>query len=758
VATRQSRSLAGSDAFEAALSLHRQGRLREAESLYRAVLKAAPEHAGSLHHLGVVKAQQGNLNEAIRLIRRAVEREPGLAEAHNDLGVTLESAKRHAEAVSCYQRALALQPDDAEASFNLGNALQTLGRHDEAVARFAAAISRRRDHAEAHNNLGMSLSALGRQDEAIGHFEAALAIKPDYFEARNNLALALTAKDRLAEALEHHQKAASIKPDHASTHYHIGTILSFLNRNDEAMKSLERAVALKPDYAEAHHSIGGMLWEQGLRGAAKSRWQKALARKPDFAAARLGLCVAELPILYRDKGEIAESRTAYQRALRNFCAEAQKGKIEDGLIAALGAHLPFYLAYQGRNDRELQSLWGGLICKLLAGRYPEAAMPPPPDPGERIRVGIVSGFFYGHTVWKLMIRGWLKRLDRRRFAVFGYHTDRKEDAATKVAAELCDRFVQGPLSDQRWREEILSDRPHVLIYPEIGMNGPSVLLAGQRLAPVQCVSWGHPETTGMPTMDYVLSSDLMEPPDGQSHYTERLVRLPNLSIYYEPPELQHVVMERGQLGLRADAIAFWCGQSVFKYLPQYDEIYPRIAREIGNCQFMFIRYHARAELTKLFRKRLEDAFGRFGLKAADHCVFLDRLSLSEFVAGVGQCDVYLDSIGWSGGNTTLESLEHALPIVTMNGAMMRGRHSAAILQQIGVTETIADSVDDYVSIAIKLGSDPAWRSEIKARIARQKHRVYRDETPIAALEAFLQKAAQSIRTEAEQVAARSSQG
>jgi protein O-GlcNAc transferase len=90
--------------------------------------------------------------------------------------------------------------------------------------------------------------------------------------------------------------------------------------------------------------------------------------------------------------------------------------------------------------------------------------------------------------------------------------------------------------------------------------------------------------------------------------------------------------------------------------------------------------------------------------------------------------------------------------------MMRGRHSAAILQQIGVTETIGDSVDEYVSIAVRLGRDPAWRSEIKARMARQKHRVYRDETPIAALEEFLQKAAQGIRTEAEQVAARSSQG
>lgn len=764
-----------SETFQTALSLHAQGRLREAEALYRTVLKAAPDHSGAFHHLGVVKAQQGNFNEAIRLIRRAVEKQPRSPEAHNDLGVALESAKRYAEAIACYERALALKPDYAEASFNFGNALQALERHDEAIGRFTEALSRRRDHAEAHNNLGKSLSALGRHEEAIGHFErgislrphyaeahynmgnalkalerheaaiaqfeTALAIKADYFEARNNLAMTLSAKGRDAEALAQHEKAASIRPNHAGTHYHIGLALRLLGRKAEAIKSLERAAALKPDYVEAHYSLGNVLWDDGLRGAAIGRWQKALALRSDFTAARFGLCLANLPILYRDQAEITEHRTAYERALRELCADFEGGRLQGDVEGAIATHLPFYLPYQGLNDRDLQSLWGGLVCQVLAARYPEPVMSSRPSSNERIRVGIVSGYFYGHTVWKLLIRGWLSRLDRRKFAIYGYHTKREEDPATALAVELCDRFVQGPMTIDRWREEILSDRPHILIYPEIGMDGMSVLLAAQRLARVQCMAWGHPETTGMPTVDYFLSSDLMEPPDGQSHYTERLVRLPNLSIYYEAPELKPVAMERSQLRLRGDAIAFWCGQSVFKYLPQYDQIYPRIAREVGDCQFVFIRYHAGAEVTKLFRKRLEDAFSGFGLKAADHCVFLERLSLDEFVAALGQCDIYLDSIGWSGGNTTLESLEHALPIVTMRAPLMRGRHSAAIVQRIGVPETMTESVDDYVSVAVRLGRDRAWRREIKSRMESQRHRVYRDDSAIAALEEFLQKAA-----------------
>ena len=94
------------------------------------------------------------------------------------------------------------------------------------------------------------------------------------------------------------------------------------------------------------------------------------------------------------------------------------------------------------------------------------------------------------------------------------------------------------------------------------MDPISTQLAAQRLAPVQCNSWGHPDTSGFPTLDYYLSSDLMEPPDGQDHYTERLVRLPNLSVYYEPIDPSSASIARQDLGLRSTATVYWCAQSL----------------------------------------------------------------------------------------------------------------------------------------------------------------------------------------------------
>ena len=213
------------------------------------------------------------------------------------------------------------------------------------------------------------------------------------------------------------------------------------------------------------------------------------------------------------------------------------------MAAAVGSNQPFFLAYQQQNDRELQALYGAMVCRIMTDRYPAPA-PLRRRSDNRLRVGVVCGFFCWHTVWKLFLRGWLSRLDRRRFEVFGYHTGTVRDQTTTAAAGLCDHFVQGPLSSEQWRETILTDLPDILIYPEIGMDAVTGWLAAQRLAPTQCAAWGHPETSGLPTIDYFLTSAAMEPPDGQTHYTEQLVHLPNLSIYYEPLDVRPALAER----------------------------------------------------------------------------------------------------------------------------------------------------------------------------------------------------------------------
>jgi protein O-GlcNAc transferase len=133
--------------------------------------------------------------------------------------------------------------------------------------------------------------------------------------------------------------------------------------------------------------------------------------------------------------------------------------------------------------------------------------------------------------------------------------------------------------------------------------------------------------------------------------------------------------------------------------------FAKIAKIVGNCQFVFIKHPEEMAVADQFHRRLNSVFSHLGLTASDHCLFIESLSMDRFVAAIGDCDIFLDSIGWSGCNSTLESLVHNLPVVTLRGTLMRGRHSSAILSRIGVGETVADSIDEYVSIATRLATN-----------------------------------------------------
>jgi predicted O-linked N-acetylglucosamine transferase (SPINDLY family) len=691
--------------------VHQQaGRLADAEAHYQRVLAIDPNQFEALHFLGLLEAQRGRLAEADRLVERSLSINGMRAEAHSNHARILRQLGRPLDAVARCDRALSINPFLVDAFVLRGNALRDLLRLVEAMASFDRALGLKPNDPLVHYNRGLTLLALGRQKDALVSLDKALALRP-----------------RDADCL--------IARGHA---------LAALVRQDEAVRSYDEALAVRPGDTDALLGRGDTLHKMSRWQEAIESYEQACALQPDNARAKLALCMGQLPVVHEDEAQIQARRQAYGQHLQALCDEVGGSSFNEFAKAA-GIYLPFYLAYQGCNDRDLQARYGALVCGAMAARYAAVPLASPPGPSEPVRVGIVTGYFWRHSVWKIPVKGWVTMLDRNRFQVFGYHTGSNMDGETELAAKRCDRFVQGPKAIEHWRDAIVADAPHVLLYPDINMDSISAVLAALRLAPVQCMSLGHPDTSGYPTIDYFLSSDLMEPPDGDEHYTERLVRLPNLSVYYEPLDAAPATVTRSGLGLRPHAIVFWCGQSPFKYLPRYDDLFPRIALAVPDCQFAFIEHPLGKSATEVFRRRLERAFAAHGLAATDHCVILQRMLPEEFAAAIGQCDIVLDSIGWSGFNSTIEGLPHDLPIVAMAGPLMRGRHTTAVLTMMGVTETIVGTVDDYVAMAQRLATDETWRNAIRERMRATKHLVYRDRVCIDALEEFLTRVARDRR-------------
>lgn len=731
----------------AAMMLLEAGRFAEAAASYRAILERNPDHADSLHLLGLITAEQSDPNAGILLIRRAMALVPNRAEHHHSLAQAYRRLGRMEDAVSEYRAAAAIRPDAVEIQSNLATALRLLGRHLEAAGHYRRAVALAPDSADMWYNLANALSETGPPEETEASYRRAIDLKPDFAYAFANFGHWLITRGRWEEARAVLAEAVRLAPQYAAGHANLGIALQELG-SAEAEDCYRMAIVLEPRTAALHYNLGCWLFEQGRPDEAIACHAAALAIDPEFGAARLAVCMSQLPILYLSDDEVVLRRARYVKALEVLAGAAAPV----GLADAVGAAQPFFLPYQGEDDRDLQALYGSVACRALAEAYPPAVLAARPVSGERVRIGIVSGFFCDHTVFKLFLEGWLTALDRRRFEVIGFHTGRLTDAQTARSAGWCEQFVQGLPSRAAWRDAVVAAAPHVLLYPEVGIDSVTGWLAAMRLAPVQCVAWGHPETTGMRTIDYFLSSALMEPPEGDGYYTERLVRLPHLGLCYTPDAMPQAEMGAaagyGASLVRdpadADMPVFWSGQALYKYLPQYDSIFPRIAADLGKCRFVFIAFAKSNAVTDAFRARLEAAFAAAGLDADKHIVILPPLSQSDYIGAAGQADIILDTPGWSGGKSTLDCLATNPAIVTLLGRFMRGRHTAAILRQIGCEETVARSVDEYVSIAVRLARDPGWRAEIRRSVALRKHSAFTDLHYIRALETFLAEAAGGI--------------
>ncbi len=691
-----------------AVAHHKAGRFTDAVSGYRKLVAAGIRVPVLYQSLGAAFLALGQAEEAIGALTEATRLDTNSAPTFANLGHSYAMAARWADAAGAYGRAVKLDAKFTDALVEQGVCLENAGDAAAAEACFVRAGELDPKNARVWALLGRAYHRRRALDLAIASYRRGVAANEGAADLWNNLGAVL----------------------------HEGGAL------DEAEKALRRAIALAPELAPAHSNLGSLLADRDDRAGAKIAYAQALALDPSNVGARLGACFAELSILYETPGAIEAARTAYVAALDATIAalDLDAPGVAASVAAAVGQQQPFFLPYQARNDAVPQRRYGAFVCAAMAKTYPQWARPlavPPRGADGRLRVGFVTAYFRRHSIWKLF-RGWIENLDRRRFAVHGYWTGASADGETPAARASCERFVEG-LGFEALAATIAADAPHVLIYPEIGMDPLAHKLATLRLAPVQCASWGHPETTGLATMDWFLTSDLMEPPGEDARYTERVCRLPGLSIDYAAPQVTLAKFDPAALGLRAGAMRYLCCQSIFKYLPQDDDILARIALGVPDSQFVFLGHPTAANLGERFRMRVAAAFAARGLDPARHIVMLPQQDGPHYAALNAASDLFLDSLRWSGGNTTLEAVAQGLPALTWPGDLMRGRHSYAILRAMDLDEGIARDPDDYVARAVRFGTDRAALAAYKARTIERRGRLWRDASTTAALGEFLER-------------------
>ena len=721
-------------AFAQGVGRHQQGQLAQAQALYRSALDADPRHAGALHHLGIIAYQSGNLGQALALMDQALEIDPRDASAHNNRGLVLQDMGQPAQSLACFEHALTLVPAYPDALNNRANALCDLGRHPDALQSYEAALRINARYPEAHKNLADALRALGRRAEAVAHYDQAIALNPRYADALINRGNTLRELRQPQAALASYEQALAIDPGSAQGHNNLGNVLQELRQHARALECFGRAILIRPDYARAFLNRG--LTELALSRAADGvrSLKRACALDPAMGEARWALAMARIPVIAEPGIDEAAAGADFVRAIDQL--EAWIFPDHAGTAANdVGSHQPFYLAYREASNRAALSHHGALCARVMAQwQSARPAVPPPRASGERVRLGIVSNHVHEHSVWNALLKGIVQQIDPARFELCIFSLGTLRDEQTALARQSAWAFVDDKWTLAEWVGAIEALAPDALLYPEIGMDAMTTRLASLRLAPVQLAAWGHPETTGLPTIDHYLTAADFEPPGCDANYSERVMALSGLGCSYQRMDIRPEPIDLATLGLSHDSPLLLCPGVPFKYPPRFDALLAGIAQRLGACQFVFFDSPDSRDLGLAVRERMRRAFDDVGLRFDDFARIVPWQGRSDFYALMGCADVFLDTVGFSGFNTAMQAIECSLPIVTLEGKFMRGRFASAILRKIGLDELVVASDAQYIGRVVDLASNPSRRAELRSMITDRRDRLFDDDSAMCELQ------------------------
>jgi protein O-GlcNAc transferase len=635
---------------------HRVGRLAEAEALYRQALAVEPEHAEANHLLGLIAHQLGHHDVAVSLISRAITSAGDRPLYYLNFSAALQAMGRLDLAIQSCRQAIALRPDYPEAFNNLGVALQANGVLPDAVASFERAISLAPGYAEAHFNLGVARQTEGRDDLAIGCFQAALAIQPAYLAAQYNLGNAQRTGRQFQEAAASYLAVLALDPQHIDAQNNLGIVLWELDDLPGAVACFERTVALQPAYRNAHVNLANIQRQRGQFDAAIASYRAALALQPD--------------------DDMAHS----------------------GIILALDHH-PDCTPAMALAERRA---WNAAHAAALTAAAP--AHTNTADPERPLRVGYVStNFAWNSNAFSL---GPILAHDARQVEAVCYADVAEPDDHTAMFASRVPllRNVSG------WTHEMLADQIRAdKIDILVDLDGHAtrthrLLMFARKPAPIQVTAWGYYTGTGLDAMDVMFADDVVIPADEHRWFAEEIVNLPSVMCVDAIPSLPDVTPPPS---ITRGTLTFGCFNQAMKLSPESLDTWARIVAAVPGSRMLF-KYTGIDSPANVAMIRA--AFAAHGVQP-DRIDVLGKTSRHEHLAAYGAVDVQLDPFPHGGGVTTYESLLMGVPCVTLFGDRISGRVSASFMTTLGLTRLIAQTVDEYVEIAVRLAGEIGWLAQ-----------------------------------------------
>jgi protein O-GlcNAc transferase len=640
------------------------GKREEAVRHCREALRIHPEFAGAHNNLGLALADQDKLDEAVEHYRLAVRFDPKYAAAYNNLGMALAKQGTYAEAIPQYQRALMLNPSFPEAYNGMGLALERIDRLDEAVSCYQQALKLKPNFPGAFNNLGIARMKQGQSDEAADCFRAALKLKPDHVDGFNNLATVLMSQGKLDEAVENYRQALRVNPKYAEGYSNLASVLQSQNKLDEAVDCFKEAIRLKPDFAQAYNNLAGVYLRLGMLDEALPNFHKSMRLSPDTAPVRSSLL---------------------------FCTNYNPEADPDTVFAE-------------------HEEWGREHAPSIVSR-PHLNVR---DPNRRLRIGYVSADLRFHPLTRYF-EPVLAHHDPKKVEVFCYAEDRFSDEVTERLKKLAHVWRStSMLTDAQIVDNVRNDKIDILVDLMGHTANNRLFVFAQKPAPIQVTWLGYMNTTGLATMDYRLTDDVLDPPGQLVRDTEELWRLPGgMCCFLPPSDSPEVTRLPAQ---RRGSLTFGSLHGLLKLNSRVFDWWAKVLQAVPDSRLLMFHDTVMGRAQDRVRKEF-----------ANRGIDRDRLDLRQGSCKEGylgiyeEIDVSLDAYPWTGGVTTCESLWMGVPMLSLCGVRPASRNSAALLSRVGLCDWAAQTPEELVAVARRQEKDldklAELRSELRNRMA-----------------------------------------
>ena len=619
--------------------------------------------------------------------------QPSLTQEQIDSVIALYSNGQYKEAIEEI-KALNKTYPNVPLLFNLvGACYKALGELEGSAKMFKTAVEIKPDYAEAHKNLGITLRDLGQFDEAVLSLKKAITVNPGYVDAYYNLAITYKDIGQLDNAVQSYKKTIEINPDYAEAHNNLGNIYRVLGQSEDALKSYKKAIEINPDFAEAYRNLGNSLRRLKQREDALNCFENARRIKPemefiwgDVMISRMQLCI------WDDLSELTNQMILKINNNENAIAPFPLlPLIDDPKLSKKNAELFSQKIYPKSKL---------MLPISFYGRH------------QKIRIGYFSGDFREHPL-AYLTAGLYEAHDREHFEIhaFSLGPDTKDAMNLRIKAGV-DHFHHVQSKSHKEIVELARSLEIDIAVDLAGLTAKSRTdVFAMSAAPIQLSYLGWLGTMGADYYDYLIADPVMIPEENQKYYTEKIVYLPSFQVNDTKDLPPDIVLTRKDVGLPEEGFVFCCFNTTYKITPTVFDSWARILKKANDsCLLIYAE-------NSLVEKNLSNEILKRGINPS-RLIFGKRMNRNDYLARYRVADLFLDTYPCNAGTTACDALKMCLPILTIKGQSFNSREAASILTSINLTELIANTTEEYESLAIELANNSKRMLDIKDRLEK----------------------------------------